>query len=40
VDGCYSHQEHKAERHELIWGDYFFLEAMLALDDVIDPGRL
>lgn len=40
ADGCYSHKEHKAERHELIWGDYFFLEAMLAVDGVIDPGRL
>ena len=40
VDGCYSHKEHKAERHELIWGDYFALEAMLALDGVIDGGRL
>jgi len=40
VDGCYSHKEHKAERHELIWGDYFALEAMLALDGVVDPGRL
>jgi len=40
VDGCYSRKEHKAERHELVWGDYFALEAMLALDGVIDGGRL
>jgi unsaturated chondroitin disaccharide hydrolase len=40
VDGCYSHKEHKAERHELIWGDYFALEAMLAVDGVVDPGEL
>jgi unsaturated chondroitin disaccharide hydrolase len=40
IDGCYSRKEHKAERHELIWGDYFALEAMLALDGVIDGGKL
>jgi hypothetical protein len=40
VDGCYSHKEHQAERHELIWGDYFALEAMLAVDGVVDPGEL
>jgi unsaturated chondroitin disaccharide hydrolase len=40
IDGCYSHKEHKAERDELVWGDYFALEAMLALDGVIDGGRL
>jgi unsaturated chondroitin disaccharide hydrolase len=40
VDGCYSYQEHKAERHELVWGDYFALEAMLAVDGVIDAGGL
>jgi hypothetical protein len=24
----------------LIWGDYFALEAMLAVDGVVDPGEL
>jgi unsaturated chondroitin disaccharide hydrolase len=40
IDGCYSRKEHKAEQHELVWGDYFALEAMLALDGVIDGGKL
>jgi len=39
-DGCYSHRQHLAERHELIWGDYFALEAMLAVDGLVDPGEL
>ena len=40
VDGCYNARKPLAPRHELIWGDYFALEAMLALDGVIDGGRL
>lgn len=40
IDGCYSGKEHKAERDELVWGDYFALEAMLALDGVIDSAKL
>jgi hypothetical protein len=37
---CYSHKEHKAERHELVWGDYFALEGMLTLDGTVDLGGL
>lgn len=29
-----------APQHELIWGDYFALEAALALDGTIDPAVL
>jgi unsaturated chondroitin disaccharide hydrolase len=39
-DGCYEQRNGLATAHELIWGDYFFLEALLALDDVISPGML
>jgi unsaturated chondroitin disaccharide hydrolase len=31
VDGCWQHNEGMATRHELIWGDYFLLEALLVL---------
>ena len=31
VDGCYNAHKALAPRHELIWGDYFALEAALAL---------
>ena len=29
-----------APQHELIWGEYFALEAALALDGTIDPAVL
>ena len=40
VDGCYNAHKALAPRHELIWGDYFALEAALALAGIIDPAVL
>jgi unsaturated chondroitin disaccharide hydrolase len=40
VDGCYDRRKGLATSNELIWGDYFLLEAALALDGTIDTGRL
>ena len=40
LDGCYNGQTGLATSNELIWGDYYFLEALLGLDDVIKPGTL
>jgi unsaturated chondroitin disaccharide hydrolase len=31
-DGCYNNNSNLATGHELIWGDYFLLEALLALE--------
>jgi unsaturated chondroitin disaccharide hydrolase len=39
-DGCYEHRNSLATSNELIWGDYFLLEALLALDEVIRPATL
>ncbi|MFF4196982.1 hypothetical protein [Nonomuraea sp. NPDC001831] len=40
VDGCYDRRKGLATAHELVWGDYFLLEAALTLDGTIDPGRV
>jgi unsaturated chondroitin disaccharide hydrolase len=39
-DGCYDQHQKLATASELIWGDHFLLEALLALDGIIDPGPL
>jgi unsaturated chondroitin disaccharide hydrolase len=38
--GCYDQHQKLATANELIWGDYFLLEALLTLDGVIKPGTL
>jgi unsaturated chondroitin disaccharide hydrolase len=39
-DGCYERRNRLATSNELIWGDYFLLEALLVLGEVIRPGTL
>ena len=39
-DGCYEQRNGLATSNELIWGDYFLLEALLVLDEAIRPGTL
>jgi unsaturated chondroitin disaccharide hydrolase len=39
-DGCYDQPHNLSTASELIWGDYFLLEALLALSGVIKPGSL
>jgi hypothetical protein len=39
-DACYDQPHNLATASELIWGDYFLLEALLALTGVIKPGTL
>ena len=36
-DGCYNHRIGLATRSELIWGDYFLFESLLALEGRVDP---
>jgi len=40
IDGCYQARTGLATRHELIWGDYFALEAALALQGRLDSTLL
>ena len=40
VDGCYNAKKGLASRHELIWGDYFALEAALGLAGTLDTALL
>ena len=36
TQGCYNHRIGLATEHELIWGDYYLLESLFALDGRID----
>lgn len=38
--GCFNKRNGTATAHELIWGDYFLLEALLALAGELAPERL
>jgi unsaturated chondroitin disaccharide hydrolase len=40
VDGCYNGRKGVAVSDELIWGDYFLLEAALSLTGAVDPATL
>ncbi|MCW2538323.1 MAG: putative unsaturated glucuronyl hydrolase [Frankiales bacterium] len=40
IDGCYNRPKEIAVGFELIWGDYYLLEAALALDGRIDSAML
>jgi unsaturated chondroitin disaccharide hydrolase len=40
IDGCYRRHKGLATHNELIWGDYFMLEATLALAGAIDSSRI
>ena len=40
ADGCYNAKKGLASRHELIWGDYFALEAALGLAGTLDTAQL
>jgi unsaturated chondroitin disaccharide hydrolase len=40
AEGCYQYRNGRAIRNELIWGDYYLLEAALAIDRRIDTSVL
>ncbi len=40
IDACYNHRLGLATAHELVWGDYFFLEALLAATNRLDSAQL
>jgi unsaturated chondroitin disaccharide hydrolase len=40
VDGCYNNRIGLATSSELVWGDYFLLEALLELEGVLETNRL
>jgi hypothetical protein len=40
VDGCYNARQGPAPRNELIWGDYFALEAALGLRGTLATATL
>lgn len=40
TQGCFNKRTGIATAHELIWGDYFLFESLLALEGVIDPHQI
>ncbi|MCA1700442.1 MAG: glycoside hydrolase family 88 protein [Actinobacteria bacterium] len=40
LDGCYDRRTGRATQNELVWGDYFFFEALLTLTGRLDPVAL
>ncbi|MDR6775390.1 glycoside hydrolase family 88 protein [Azospirillum sp. BE72] len=40
TEGCFNKRNGAATAHELIWGDYFLFEALLALEGDLAPERL